>query len=62
MLKRVLSHDALEQILRCWRDVSLPALPHAHSAFWGMQEFSELRLRQRAQLAGFPDFGRVISS
>jgi hypothetical protein len=32
-----------------------------HSAFWGVQELSELRARQPGQLPGFPDFGRVIS-
>ena len=58
MFKPVLSHDALEQVLRCWRHVTLPALPHAHSAFCCVQEFSKLGLRQPEQLPGFADFGR----
>lgn len=30
MFKPALSHDALEQVLHCWSDALLPALPHAH--------------------------------
>lgn len=58
MFKLALSHDALEQVLRCSRHVSLPALPHAHGASRGVQEFPKLGLRQPEQLPGFADFGK----